>query len=241
MEAEYMHGVTLLDAAAFVWFIAAWCGYTLFADNFSREQPSLMTIMYQYRLKWMQESLRREVRVGDAALLSTLIRSISLFASTSIFIIGGIVAIFGGLEEVQSLTKDLVYVAKTSKVMWELKLLTLAMVFIYAFFKFAWALRQFNYMIIVMGAFPSPDRADTDEGQSIAERAARVNALAVQTFNRGMRAYYFGLAALSWFLHPWIFVGASLFVVLVVYRREFKSRTLQMLNPDSDYNKIFKS
>lgn len=236
-----MHGVTLLDAAALVWFIAAWSGYTFYADRFSDDRVSLMTVMYQYRLKWMQQSLRREVRVGDAALLATLIRSISLFASTSIFIIGGIVAIFGGLDEVQDLTKELIYVAKTSKVMWELKLLTLALVFVYAFFKFAWALRQFNYMIIVMGAFPSPDQADTVEGQRIAERAAKVNALAVQTFNRGMRAYYFGLAALAWFLHPWIFAGATLFVVLVVYRREFKSKTLEMLNPDSDNNKIFKT
>ncbi|MDV7339436.1 DUF599 family protein [Terasakiella sp. A23] len=235
MDAEYMHGVTLLDATALLWFLVAWAGYTYFADGFSKDRTSLMTVMYHYRLKWMKESLHREVRVGDAALLSTLIRSISLFASTAIFIIGGIVAIFGGLEQVQDLTKDLTYVAKASKVMWEIKLLALALVFVYAFFKFAWALRQFNYMIIVMGAFPSQLQADTDEAQDIAERAAKVNALAVQTFNRGMRAYYFGLAALSWFLHPWIFVCATLFVVLVIYRREFKSKTLKTLDPNTAY------
>ncbi len=241
MDAEFIHGVTLLDAAALIWFLLAWSGYTYYADTFCKDRTTLMSVMYHYRLKWMNESLHRDIRVGDASLLSTLIRSISLFASTAIFIIGGIVAIFGGLEKVQELTQDLTYVANASKVMWEIKLLVLAMVFIYAFFKFAWALRQFNYMIIVMGAFPDPEKAETDEAQSIAERAARVNALAVQTFNRGMRAYYFGLAALSWFLHPWIFVGASLFVVLVVYRREFKSKTLKVLDPNSDYETVFKS
>ncbi|NVK19065.1 MAG: DUF599 family protein [Methylocystaceae bacterium] len=229
MSAELIHGVNLLDGAALIWFLVAWSGYTYFADDFSKNRPSLMTVMYQYRLQWMKESLHREVRVGDASLIATLVRSISLFASTAIFIIGGIVAIFGGLEQVQALTKDLTYVAKTSKVMWEIKLLVLGLVFVYAFFKFAWSLRQFNYMIIVMGAFPAPDKARTPEAQKIAERAARVNALAVQTFNRGMRAYYFGLAALSWFLHPWIFIGATLFVVLVIYRREFKSKTLRTL------------
>jgi uncharacterized membrane protein len=241
MEAGLMHSVTLLDATAFVWFILAWSGYTVFADKLSSKRVNLMTVMYEYRLKWMQESLRREVRVGDASLLATLIRSISLFASTAIFIIGGIIAMFGGLDQVQDLTKDLIYVAKASRVMWEIKLLTLAMVFVYAFFKFAWALRQFNYMIIVMGAFPSASLADTKDAQNIAVRAARVNALAVQTFNRGMRAYYFGLSALSWFLHPWAFIAATLFVVLVMYRREFKSRTLQMLNPNYDFNNDFKS
>lgn len=234
MNAELIHGVSLLDGAALIWFLIAWSGYTYFADDFSKNRTSLMTVMYQYRLQWMKESLHRDVRVADASLIATLIRSISLFASTAIFIIGGIVAIFGGLEQVQALTKDLTYVAKTSKVMWEIKLLVLAMVFVYAFFKFAWALRQFNYMIIVMGAFPAPEHGQTPKAQKIAERAARVNALAVQTFNRGMRAYYFGLAALSWFLHPWIFIGATLFVVLVIYRREFKSRTLKTLDPNSD-------
>ena len=241
MNAEFMHGVTMLDAVALIWFLIAWSGYTTFADQFSQGRVSLMTVMYDYRLKWMKESLHRDVRVADAALLSTLIRSISLFASTAIFIIGGIVAIFGGLEQVQELTKDLTYLSKTSQVMWEIKLLTLGLVFIYAFFKFAWALRQFNYMIIVMGAFPAPDHAETDEAQQIAERAARVNALAVQSFNRGMRAYYFGMAVLSWFLHPWIFMGATLFVVLVIYRREFKSKTLHTLNPNSNYQTVFKS
>lgn len=241
MNIQFVHGVTLLDAVSLIWFISAWSGYTYWADNFNQERPSLMTVMYGYRLKWMQESLHREVRVGDASLLSTLIRSISLFASTAILIVGGIVAIIGGLEQVQDLTKDLTYVANASKVMWEIKLLTLALVFIYAFFKFAWALRQFNYMIIVMGAFPAPDQAETKEAQAMAERAARVNALAVQTFNRGMRTYYFGLAALAWFIHPWIFIGATLLVVLVIYRREFKSKTLRTLNPDSDYETVFKS
>lgn len=229
-----------VDGVALIWFVIAWSGYTYYADTFSSNRASLMTVMYQYRLEWMKQSLNREVRVGDASLLATLIRSISLFASTAIFILGGIVAIFGGLEQVQDLTKDLTYVAKTSKNMWELKLLTLAMVFIYAFFKFAWALRQFNYMIIVMGAFPSPEEASTEAAQNIAERAARVNALAVQTFNRGMRAYYFGLAALSWFIHPFVFAFATLFVVLVIYRREFKSRTLRMLNPANELKDVLK-
>ncbi|WP_419799611.1 MAG: DUF599 domain-containing protein [Terasakiella sp.] len=240
MNVQLMYGVTVLDIIALVWFLLAWVGYTSWADRFSQTRPSLMTVMYDYRLEWMKQALNREVRVADAALLSTLIRSISLFASTAIFLLGGVVAIFGSLEQILDLTKDLTYVAKASKVMWEIKLLTLGTIFIYAFFKFAWALRQFNYMLIVMGAFPSPEFAKTKEAQQIAERAARVNALAVQTFNRGMRTYYFGMAALSWFLNPWIFIAVTLFVVLVIYRREFKSKTLRTLDPNSNYENVFK-
>ncbi len=240
MATQTIYGITLLDGFALLWFLVAWSGYTMWADRFSQnKRTSLMTVMYTYRLQWMKEALKREVRVGDASLLATLIRSISLFASTAIFILGGVVAIFGGLDRVLDLTKGLTYLATASKVLWELKLLTLAMVFIYAFFKFAWALRQFNYMLIVVGAFPPPSQADTPEAQAIAERAARVNALAVQTFNRGMRTYYFGMAALAWFMHPWIFIGATLLVVLVMYRREFKSKTLRILDPNCDYETVF--
>ena len=40
-------------------------------------------------------------------------------------------------------------------------------------------------------------------------------------FNNGLRAYYFGLAAVTWFLHPYAVFAATVWVVLVLYRREF--------------------
>ena len=58
---------------------------------------------------------------------------------------------------------------------------------------------------------------------------ARMGDLAVNNFNLGIRAYYFGLAALAWFVQPWMFIVASAWVVLVLWRREFKSRTLAAL------------
>ena len=45
-------------------------------------------------------------------------------------------------------------------------------------------------------------------------------------FNNGLRAYYFALAALTWFLHPWLMVAATGWVVYILYQREFHSKTL---------------
>ena len=48
-----------------------------------------------------------------------------------------------------------------------------------------------------------------------------------------MRAYYFALAEFSWFswfFHPWAFIVATAWVVLVLYRREFHSKALEILN-----------
>jgi uncharacterized membrane protein len=128
------------------------------------------------------------------------------------------------------LVQDIPFVIDATKAEWELKILTLVLIFIYTFFKFAWSLRQFNYSVILLGAAPPPSEADGEQAKTFAEGAANVIALAVSNFNRGMRSYYFGLAALAWFLHPALFAVASLWVVAVVYRREFRSQTLKFLD-----------
>jgi uncharacterized membrane protein len=58
----------------------------------------------------------------------------------------------------------------------------------------------------------------------------------IPTANHGLRAFYFALAALTWFLHPWLFVAASAFVVYVLYQREFHSTTLHALTRPSTIN-----
>ena len=53
--------------------------------------------------------------------------------------------------------------------------------------------------------------------------------IAVATFNGGLRAYYFALAALGWFVHPLVFIAAILWIVLVLLRRQFLSHTLRSI------------
>lgn len=129
---------------------------------------------------------------------------------------------------------ELRYSVQSTREIWELKLIALLLVFIYAFFKFTWSMRHFNYLSIMIGAAPS-SRAPPEWSGSYAERAARVSSNATNTFNRGLRAYYFGLAFLSWFLHPLIFIVATALVVGVLYRREFMSRMLQDLGDPGDF------
>ena len=46
-------------------------------------------------------------------------------------------------------------------------------------------------------------------------------------FNRGLRAYYFGMAVMSWMVSPWLFIIAT--IVIVLARREFYSPVLKAL------------
>ena len=89
-----------------------------------------------------------------------------------------------------------------SQEMWELKMMGLAIIFVYAFFKFAWSYRLYNYFAIMVGAAPPPAEKDTAAAQDFAHRAARLCADAGRHFNRGQRAFFFALGYLGWFLGP---------------------------------------
>lgn len=223
----------IADLIAPIWFALCWAGYTWYADREQR-RPSLMQTMHRYRRLWMRSMLGRDNRMVDVQIIGNLMRSASFFASTAMFIIGGLVAVLGARVQAMDLLRELPFVAESPPLLWDLKILLLVLVFVYAFFKFTWSYRQYNYCLILLGSIPGPNQL-TDESRRIAERGATIATSTARHFNRGMRAYYFGLAALSWFLHPWLFVVLTAWVVLVLYRREFRSQLLTTLGlPELD-------
>jgi uncharacterized membrane protein len=102
------------------------------------------------------------------------------------------------------------------------------LIFVYAFFKFSWSIRQFGLCSILAGATKKPP-ADAEQYAVHIDRLALIITFANGNFNNGLRAYYFGVAALAWFLHPVLMIVFSGCVVYVLYEREFRSKTLQML------------
>ena len=111
-------------------------------------------------------------------------------------------------------------------------MLLLVVVFVFAFFKLTWSLRQFNYVAILIGAAPPPERCRHARRRcAMPSAAAGVASRAAEHFNKALRTFYFGLAALSWFLQPFLFMALTALVVLVVYRREFHSHTMAILGP----------
>jgi uncharacterized membrane protein len=111
-------------------------------------------------------------------------------------------------------------------------MLSLNFVFVCAFFKFGSAMRQLNYCSIMVGAVAGPGDL-TDADRKKAENASRVASIASTPTNRGIRAYYFGLALLAWHIHPFALMVSAVLVVAVLYRREFHSRTLKLIMSDN--------
>jgi hypothetical protein len=114
----------------------------------------------------------------------------------------------------------------------EFKILVLVVIFVYSFFRFSWSMRQYTFVALLIGAMPPP-ASFQNEGVAnrthYADRAAAMTGLAAETFNGGLRAYYFSFAALGWFFSPTMFALATMLVAFILYTREFKSEVLALL------------
>lgn len=215
-----------LHLLALAVFVLCWASYSRFADYRHHRSPNLLAVMYEYRLNWMRRMLRRNNRMMDATTIGNLMRSISFFASTSMLILAGLVSLLGYREKAMSLIASIPYAAEQTPLLWEIKILLLSAIFVYAFFKYTWSLRQYHYTAVYIAAAPLEDDLPPDH-ETYAANGAQLLSNAARHFNLGLRAYYFGIAALTWFVHPLLFIVSSLWVVLVLWRREFHSRILE--------------
>ena len=221
--------VPWFDVFAMVWFLVWAIGYTEFARRQARRhEPSLVVAMHDYRVRWFGHMLTRENRIGDIAAINGLQGVSTFFASTSILILGGLIAMLGTTEHVIDVIAEIPYTRHSSVLVFQLKIVLLIGLFVFAFFKFTWSVRQFNFCTVLVCASPPPTRTPEDHPEEIA-LMARIASYAADNFNQGLRAYYLALAALTWFLHPWLLVAAAVAVVMVLYRREFHSPTLYAL------------
>ena len=145
------------DWLALAVFLVGWMGYSWYADRAARSEFGLRGVTPE-----------AAPRLGDgrwcggrtawstAALTGNLMQSVSFYANTTIYIIAGLIAIAGTLDRIISIAEDLPFARVQSREAIEAKLLLLTAVFIFAYFKFTWCLRQFNFLSILIGS--APDR-----------------------------------------------------------------------------------
>ena len=213
-------------------FFSGWWGYAHWARQRAQVRPSILATTNQWRRRWMLQATWRENRIVDSAVTQSLSASPSFFASTSILIIGGLLAALGATDKASGLVQEIPFAARTSALVFDLKLALLAAIFVHAFFRFTWSLRQYSFGAIIVGAAPEARQFAADEAQRelFADRAGRVMGLAAETFNDGLRACYFAFAAMGWFVSPVLFALATGGVIYVLYQREFNSDVLAVLD-----------
>ena len=219
------------DAFAVAWFFVAIVGYRLIAGFGPLERRSIVGAVQHRREEWMRNMAVRDGRIVDAHLLGGLAQGNAFFASTSALIIGGLSAMLGSGDKAQVLLERLPLVSKSSAILFELKLILMIGIAIYAFFKFAWAFRLSHYASIMIGATPilETDKANLAQCEDHATRTAKLIGLAAEHANGGVRAFYYAIAGFAWFAHPAAFALATTWIILILVRRDFFSRSRRLL------------
>ena len=220
--------ITWLDMIALLLFVATWTGYQWYADYAASGRPRLSHEMERYTREWLACMITRDNRMVDVNVLRNLTRSSQFFASTTMLILGALIALMGYAEKAANVVAELPFTLRVTERVWEFKIVVLLVTFVYAFFKFTWSIRQFGFGSILVGSTGKP-AADLAPFAVHVERTAAIVSFANRNFNQGLRAYYFGVAALCWFLHPALMIAVTLAVIYVLHQREFRSQTLDFL------------
>jgi uncharacterized membrane protein len=219
-----------LNWVSFAWFLTLWIGYTFYALHESRKTDCLASLLSEYRVDWVKGVLRRENRVADMMLISGMMQLSSFLASTTIFVVAGLLTALSSSDTVLKLLSGHSFVSATTKEQVQFKMLALVLIFIFAFFRLTWSMRQYIFCTTLLGTAPLVSRGKlSSEAEEFAKFTAKICDRAAREFNYGLRAYYFALALISWFISPWLFMLSCTLVVWILYRREFRSLTLKYL------------
>ena len=228
--------ISPLHIFSFFWFLSCWLGYSLFARKQAKKRNSLSSVLYRYRKEWVLKLSKSGMSEVDSDLLGSLERQVSFMASTSLLILASLVTVLSAASEDFMDMSSLQFVDDISLEIVQMKLLLMIFIFVYGFFTFSWALRQYGFCFILFGSSFNTVRyyKDNDKYQAQTvprdfKAVAKVLDRAAHSYNYGIRAYYFAMAALAWFINDWCFIAACAVIIFVLYRREFKSSSLQAM------------
>src|SRR5678816_1501605 len=118
-----------------------WIVYVWYADYRSTLQPALRRQTDHFVREWIARMVERDNRMLDVNVMRNLTRSSQFFASTTMLILGALVALMGYAEKAAGVLAELPFTQQVSERVWELKILLLVLIFVYAFFKFSWSRR----------------------------------------------------------------------------------------------------
>lgn len=210
-------GLTVLDWAALALFALCWLGYEPALGVLGRRRGSINTDMLTVRRAWMRAMARRDMRLVDSQLMGHSINSASFFASANLLLIAAVAGVlFGDEATLRSIAA--VGDANASLRALEIKMAMITLCLARGFLDFIWAIRQLNYTLALLGAAPEPGEAIDPE--AYADAAVTVLNPALAFFNRGVRAYYFALAAAIWLFGPaWLALGAMAAFTLLLSRQ----------------------
>ncbi len=229
-----------IDYIALFSLVFSWYGYSLYLKYAFKDKSrdNLFLVVYNLRRHWMHNFANQSTdpKIADAQMIAILQRSLTFYITITVFIITGLMAMLSSSGTMVSVLNQLPYQVDNAQETITIKIMVMMSVFIFAFFKLSWSLRQSRYFSIAVFGLPETTKSHKNS-HAIAEKLALMSAITGRSFHNAYYAYYFGLSTLSWIVHPVIFIIVNFGVVAMLYRREFKSNALKVLAEIDDlYN-----
>lgn len=195
-----------------------WALYGFLSRLIETRRPSMSSLMAKQRLRWVQNAVQRDTPL-DGILTGNIMNSVGFFASTSVLLFLAMFAVLGKLDQLLPTIRSLSWGATYSDFDYQLHLIIMLVMVVLAFLSFTLSLRQFNHFCILLGAADHSETADPGETEAMAQ----LNAQGARYFNNGMRAYYFSIANVGWFISPEVGIALVILTFTFIAHREFMS------------------
>lgn len=217
---EQLSLLTTLDLAAAAFLLVSRVAVDWIIEHPPQSRPSVSTLMDRYRMEWLCEALQRDVRIFDSQIIANLRQGTAFFASMALFSLGGVLALIGNTDPLEGVASQL-----SEKVIpvlvWQVKLVGVALFLTHAFLRFAWANRMFGYASVLLASIPNDPAAPN--ARLRARQTADLAGRSTKNFNRGLRSIYFALGTLAWLIGPLPLMVVTAITVAFIVEREFMS------------------
>ena len=220
-------GLTFVDLAGLMFFLAAWIGYSPFLRWQQARFGKVAAVMIEHRRAWMYSILSREMRVADTAIMGHIMSTASFFASTTVVVIAALLSTLINMARAAPAMPGEWYLM-APRDPFEVKLTLILIIALYAFFSFTWSIRQANFGAVMIGAAPNPPVAP-ELRERLAKQMADIITQVAAAYDGGMRSYYFAFAAVTWIASPVLFVVVTLGVFVLLLYRQSTARTALVL------------
>jgi uncharacterized membrane protein len=188
-----------------------------------RSGGTINTDMTVIRTAWMRNMVGRENRFMDGQLLGQTLNSASFFTSSNLLLIAAISgALFGG-ERTFRTASSLAVIQTSSRALFDAQLGLVLVCLARGLLDLIWSIRQLNYCIAAIGSVPVA--VEAERHHTFGDVTARLLNPALSSFNAGVRAYYFALAAAAWLFGAPAFMLVTLGAVSLLAWRQRGSPT----------------
>lgn len=212
--------MTWLDGAALAFFLVGWQLLGWLIDQSPWHRRTLSYAMKSQRREWMRQMAARQVRLVDANIITGLQQATSFFASTALLAVGAGFGLLTAADTIIGAFEQSFVHLQIDRAAFYVKTALLMALYAYAFFKFGWAYRLFNYSAVMLAATPEAGQPGAEEA---AQGVADMNIAAASQFTHGLRAFFLAIAVLAWFITWWAFILAALVIMLALANRQFNS------------------